>query len=146
VTSDRDDGLRGHAANLIHHAAPVDPVAVVEADQRQLHQSRAFAEQGQQVEDFQHAFAVLPHDKVRLLPRRKPGRRASGEVEIGDQHFIARLQIECAGEQVVSLRTARAEGHLIGLQADHGRGDLAAFVDTCKVMLAPRIPIVLCCQ
>ena len=59
----------------------------------------------------------------------EPGRGAGREVEIRDDDFVIRRQIERAGEQVIGLRAAGAEGDLIRGESKMLRSDLAAGLD-----------------
>ena len=101
-------------------------MAVVKTHERHLHEACVFIEQSREIVGIQRAVTRLPQASLRRLGGIEPRGGAGGEIEIGDHHFIVRSEVQGVGEEIVRLRTARAERHFLRLQADHACGDFTA--------------------
>ena len=121
-----DDGLRSEAADGFLKWAPIDAMTIVEAHQRDLNELGALVEQGREMLDVERAVHRFPDAQRGRMDRAQPWSDAGREIEIADDHFIASAQLQRGGEEIVSLRTARAERHFRSLQANHPRAHFAA--------------------
>ena len=134
---DRNQGVWRQLPYCVMKGLPVQPKAVVKADQRDLHQACLGIEQRQQVGGVEGACARSPNLDGRLRGRRQPGRGPRWKVKVVDHHLIRVLQIQGAGQQVVGLGTARAERDLIRREPQPLCADLAALRQHGKVTVAP---------
>ena len=136
---DGDDRLRRVLADHVAQRRKRDAVAVVEAHEADLHESGALVEQFCEIDEVQSASAIFPQprDRARCLRRGEPGRGSGGEIEIGDDDFVLRRQLQRVGQQVVGFGATGAEGDFIGAEAEVPGCDLAAGFDTRKMKVSP---------
>src|ERR1041385_7639884 len=66
----------------------------------------------------------------------KPGRSPGGEIQIGNDDFILALEIDCAGQKIVGLGAARAEGRFTRSQADQARRHGSALFELSEVSVS----------
>ena len=112
---------------------PVEVVAVPEADRRHLHEPRSRRQQPLEVGHIEATGDRLPQSGRASRRRHQPGGDTRRKVEVGHHHLVARIEIDRRGEQVVGLRRAGAECHLLRLHADHPRCHVPTGRQSCEV-------------